>query len=117
MPNDYIKRILTGDSHGRGILISTNSDPGTLITTVDSGTSDALLQEVFLWADNSHTSDIVLTIKRGSATMAPITIPFRKGLFLVLPGIPLRNGLEIRAFAETTDLIRVYGYVNEVVRV
>jgi hypothetical protein len=35
-------------------------------------------------------------------------------LVLIAPGIPLQNGLVIKAFAATANVINIFGYVNRI---
>lgn len=111
-----VKRKLSGSTNGKAIKIGATSTPGTLIHTAVSGTTAGTFDEVWLYAYNSHTADVVLTIEYGGAT-APDdnivqTIPYKQGIFLVVPGLVLQNSLEIRAFAGTTNVVTVSGYVN-----
>ena len=81
-----------------------------------SGTS--ALDEIWLYAVNSSASSVKLTIEWGEAT-APdgnieITIPAESGYTLVVPGLLLQNGLTIRAFAGTANVILINGYVNRI---
>ena len=80
----------------------------------DAGTYD----EIWLWAFNSHSADVVLTIEYGGAT-APdqnivVTIPFQGGLIPILPGLILQNSLVVKAFAATTNVITLSGFVNSI---
>lgn len=117
MPQTVTKQLLSGSTNGKGIKLAATSSPGTTIHTAVSGTSS--LDEIWLYAYNSHTADVVLTIEWGEAT-APdgntiITIPFKQGRFLVIDGRLLQNSLVVKAFAGTTNVIIIDGFVNAIV--
>jgi hypothetical protein len=42
------------------------------------------------------------------------TIPTKSGLVSVIPGIPLTGSVVVRAFAATTNVISIAGYVNRI---
>lgn len=112
----YSKVLLSGSTNGKQVKIAATATAGTLIHTAVTGTSD--LDEVWLWAVNSSTSDVKLTIEWGEAT-APDghieqTIAAEAGLALVIPGLLLQNGLTVRAFAGTADVLCVTGFVNRI---
>jgi len=115
----FTKSGLSGAPTGnRGIKIAATSTPGTTIHTAVAGTTAGTYDEVWLWAYNSHTADVVLTIEFGGTT-APddnivLTIPFKQGLFLIVPGLSLQNTLIVKAFAATTNVIVLSGYVNKI---
>lgn len=114
----YSRELLSGSVQGRGVLINATATPGTLIHT--TGTSATTKDEVWIYAYNSSTASVELTMECGGAT-APndnvkINVPAKAGLTLVLPGNTYTGsgtvGLEIRAFAATTNVIVISGYVN-----
>lgn len=112
----YSKRLLSGSTQGKQIKIAATATAGTLLHTAVAGTSD--LDEVWLYAVNSSATVVKLTIEWGEAT-APDghikqTIAAENGLVLLVPGLLLQNGLEIRAFASTADVVLVSGFVNRV---
>lgn len=88
----------------------------TQLHTAVSGQTAGTFDEVWLWAYNGNTTDVVLTLEWGAGVVPNDvivqTIPFKKGMFLVLPGFVLQNGLVIRAFAATTKVISITGFVN-----
>jgi hypothetical protein len=83
-----------------------------------SGTTDGTCDEIWLWAYNGHTADVVLTIELGGVSVPDQnivqTIPFKKGAFLVVPGFILQNGVVVGAFAATTNVITITGFVNRI---
>jgi hypothetical protein len=71
-----------------------------------------------LYAINTHTADVLLTIEWGEAT-APdgnilVTIPFKGGYKQVIPGLLLQNNLVVKAFAGTANVILINGHVNRI---
>lgn len=113
-----VKRKLSGSTDGKAIKIAATSTPGTAIHTAVAGTTAGTFDEIWLWAFNSHTADVVLTIEFGGAD-APdqnivVTIPFKAGLVPVVPGFILQNEATVKAFAETTNVITVSGFVNNI---
>ena len=112
----YSKELLSGSTQGKQIKVGATATPGTLIHTAVTGTTD--LDEVWLYAVNSSTSGVKLTIEWGEAS-APdgnveVTVPAEDGYMLVVPGLLLQNSLTVRAFAATTNVILINGYVNRI---
>jgi|TARA_Y100000296_G_scaffold3378_1_gene4594 hypothetical protein len=114
------KVLLSGSTNGQGISLtdtstSGNTDAGYLIHTAVSGTSD--IDEVWLWATNTQAGAVKLTIEWGEVDIngnIEVTIDGESGLTLIAPGLPLQNGLLIKAFAGTADVISIHGYVNRI---
>ena len=110
-----LKRKLSGSTDGMGILVAATATAGTAIHTAVAGTTAGTYDEVWLWAQNNHTADVSLTIEYGDATTSHniiMSIPFKNGLYIVLPGLLLQNGATIKAFAGTTNVITIYGYIH-----
>jgi hypothetical protein len=112
----YTKNKLSGSTNGKQLKVSAVATAGDLIHTAVAGTSD--WDEVWIWAVNSSATPVKLTIEWGEAT-APDgniegLIPGESGLYLVIPGLIIQNGLEIRAFAGTTAVILLTGFVNRI---
>jgi hypothetical protein len=112
----FSKVLLSGSTNGKQIKVGATATPGTTIHTAVSGTSS--IDEIWLYAVNSSTSSVKLTVEWGEAT-APdgnieVTIPAESGYTLVVPGLPLQNGLIVKAFAGTTNVILINGYVNRI---
>lgn len=113
-----VKRKLSGSTDGMGIKVAATSSTGTTIHTAVSGTTAGTFDEVWLWAFNSDTADIVLTIEFGDTT-APdhnivVTIPYKAGLVPVAPGLILQNGKVVTAFAGTANKVTLSGFVNAI---
>ena len=112
----YSKVLLSGCTNGKQIKVAAPATAGTTIHTATSGTSN--LDEIWLYAVNSSSSAVKLTIEWGEAT-APdgnieVTVPAEDGYMLVVPGLLLQNSLVVKAFAGTTNVILINGYVNRI---
>jgi hypothetical protein len=116
----FSKVKLSGSTNGRGILVAATTSTGTTIHA--TGTSSTALDEVWLYAYNSDTAAIALTIEFGG-TAAPndnikLSIPATSGLTLVVPGLILSGtgsaASTIAAFASVTNKIVITGYVNRI---
>lgn len=113
----YSKQLLSGSTNGKGIKVAATATAGTLIHTAVSGTSSE--DEIWLYAHNTSGSAVKLTLEWGGTTspddLIEINIPVDgTGLVLVAPGILLQNGLVVRAFAATANVINIFGYVNRI---
>lgn len=111
----FSKLPLSGSTNGKGIDVAATATLGTTIHTAVSGT--ASFDEVWMYAVNTSTSSVKLTVEYGGATSADnieITIPGESGLVLVVPGLFLQNSLVVTAFADTANVISIHGYVNRV---
>lgn len=113
-----VKRKLSGSTDGKQIKVVATATAGTTIHTAVAGTTAGTFDEIWLWAVNSSTSDVKLTIEWGEAT-APdgnieVTIPAEGGYMLVVPGFVLQNSLVVKAFAGTANVILINGFVNSI---
>lgn len=112
-----VKRKLSESTDGKAIKIAATATPGTAIHTAVAGTTAGTYDEIWLWAYNAHSADVVLTVELGGAAAPDVikqTIPFQKGLFLVIPGFILQNGAVIHAWAGTANVISIVGFVNSI---
>jgi hypothetical protein len=115
----FTKSILSGSTDGKAILVAATATAGTLIHTGPTSTSQ--LHEVWLYAVNTSTSNVKLTIEWGEAT-APngnieYTVAAENGLYLIVPGLLLKGNataLTVKAFAATTNVIAIHGFVNQI---
>lgn len=116
----YAKTILSGSTDGRAIKVAATATAGTTIHTGSATAST--LHEIWLYAVNSSPSAAVkLTIEWGG-TSSPddhieLTIQPESGLVLVAPGLLIKGNatpLVVRAFAGTTNVITIHGYVNTI---
>ena len=116
----FSKVLLSGSTDGRGIKVVATAATGTTIHA--TGTSAAIIDEVWLYASNTDSADHYLTLEFGGLT-APdddvkLLIPALKGLTLVVPGLILTGtgaaACTVTAFADTANKVSVFGYVNRV---
>lgn len=113
----FSKEILSASTNGRAIKVAATATAGTTIHT--GSTNSSVLHEVWLYAMNTDTTARKLTIEWGG-TSAPddlieVTIPAESGLVMVAPGLLIKGAataLVVRAFAATTNVITIHGYVN-----
>jgi len=114
--SDISKQKFTNATLGRPILVTTNASPGTAIHTVT--TNSSRFDEVWLYAANNGTTNVALTVEFGSNSSADqinASIPFKSGLYLLVPGIPLQGDATpptVKAYAATTNVISISGWVN-----
>lgn len=116
----FSKVLLSGSSQGKGIKVAATSSPGTTIHA--TGTSASIIDEVWLWCVNSSTTAVKLTVQYGGTTSpdndVEVTVPGESGLMLVVPGFPVTGtgaaATTIYAFAGTTNVLVIYGYVNRI---
>ena len=115
MAQDTFNKVkLSGSTDGKQIKVAATSTPGTTIHTADP----TKLDEIWIYCVNSSTSPVKLTIEWGEAT-APdgnveVTIPAESGYMLVIAGLVLTNSLVVKAFAGTTNVLLINGYVNRI---
>lgn len=120
MANAVAKIPFSGSTQGKAVVVVATATAGTTIHT--TGTSATVIDEIWMWAYNGHTADVVLTIEFGGATVPDqnivMTVPVKQGLLLVVPGLPLLGsggaGLTVAAFAGTASVITLIGYVNRI---
>ena len=104
---------------GLGIKVAATATAGTAIHTASA--TAATIDEVWLYAVNSSTSSVKLTIEWGEAT-APdgnieVTVLPEAGLVTVIPGLLLQGNATakvVRAFAGTANVIVLHGFVNRI---
>lgn len=118
----FTKTLLSGSTQGKAIkVVATTS--GTAGTTIHAtGTSATIIDEVWLYAYNSSASAVVLTVQWAGVTAADneikLSIPATSGLTLVVPGLIVTGtgsaANTIAAYAATTNLIHISGYVNRI---
>lgn len=104
---------------GLAILVAATATAGTAIHT--ASTTTTTIDEVWLYAQNTSTSAVKLTIEWGETT-APnghieLTIAAEAGLVLVVPGLLLQGNATarvVRAFAGTANVITIHGFVNRI---
>lgn len=113
---DYKKRKLSASVDGRGIKVAATTSPGTLIHQALPNVAANEWDAVWIQAVNTSASAVKLTIEWGGTT-APddhieISLPGEAGFIQVIPGLVLQNGREVRAFADTANVLVLHGYVD-----
>lgn len=115
----FSKQILSGSTDGRAIKVAATSSPGTTIHTASSTTTT--FDEIWIYAQNTDTTDRKLTVQWGGTTSPDddieYTVKAENGLYLIIPGLILKGNaspLVVRAFAATTNVITITGYVNRI---
>ena len=116
----FTKKILSGSTDGKAVLVVATATAGTLIHT-GATTPITTLDEVWIYAVNSSASSVKLTIEWGEAT-APngnieVTVQPEAGLVTVVPGLLLKGNatpLTVKAFAATASVIAIHGFVNQI---
>lgn len=106
--------ILSGSTDGLGIKVAATSSPGTTIHTAVSGGTQQ--DRITLYCYNSDSTARELVLQWGGTTAVDNdikqTIPPKDGLWLVADNIPLQNGLVIKAYCATTNVLVIYGSVR-----
>lgn len=108
------KQKLSGSTDYKQIKVVATATAGTTIHTAHA----TALDEIWIWAVNSSSADVKLTIEWGEAT-APdgnieVTVTFETGYALIVPGLILTNSLVVKAFAATANVILLNGFVNRI---
>ena len=104
---------------GLAIKVAATATAGTAIHTASA--TATTIDEIWLYAVKTSTSAVKLTIEWGEAT-APdgnieLTVAAESGLVLVAPGLLLQGNASakvVKAFAATTNVITIHGYVNRI---
>ncbi len=117
-----IKTRLSNSTDGQPIKVTGTNTTGSILihTSTSSATSGAtgIWDEVYLYAYNSSSSALSVTVEFGGAT-APDqnitqTIPSLGGLTLVVPGLILQNSKAVNAFAQSANVVTISGFVNRI---
>lgn len=112
-----VKRKLSGSTDGKGIKIAATATAGTAIHTAVAGTTAGTFDEIWLWVQNNHTANVVLTVEFGAADAEfniIKTIPPKSGPIAIVPGFILQNGTTVKAFASLANVLTVIGFVNAI---
>lgn len=103
---------LSGSTNGRGIKVVATT---TLGTSIHSGHATAT-DYVTVYAFNSAATPQLLTLEWGGVTVPDDLIKVSLNpneLTLVAPKLPLTN-VNVTAFAETTNVVMIFGSVDRV---
>ena len=117
----FSKVLLSASSQGQPITVAATASTGTTIHA--TGTSSSIIDELWLYACNTSTSPVLLTVQFGGTgavqNAKPITIPPQSGDVLIIAGLPLTGtgaaATTTYAFAATASVITISGYVNRIV--
>lgn len=104
---------------GLGVKVAATATPGTAIHT--ASTTTTTIDEIWLYAVNTSTSAVKLTIEWGETT-APdgnieVTVQPEAGLVTIIPGLLLQGNATakvVRAFAASADVLVIHGFVNRI---
>ncbi len=115
----FTKNKLSGSTDGLPIKVTgTNTAAAVTVHTAVAGTTAGTFDEIWIYANNTSTSAVKLTIEYGTATAADgnieLTIAAEAGLVLVIAGLVLQNSRVVKAFAGTADVLLITGYVNAI---
>jgi hypothetical protein len=110
----YTKVKLSGSTDGRGAKVAATASAGTTIHTADA----SALDEIWIWAYNSDTAAIVLTLQMGGTSTPDddikVTLNPQAGAVLIVPGFILTNSVVLKAYAGTANKIILFGFVNRI---
>lgn len=115
----YTKTKLSASTDGRAIKVAATATAGT---TIHTGSATATTyDEIWLYAQNTDTSAVKLTIEWGGTTspddLIEVTIQPEAGLVCVASGLLIKGNatpLVVRAFAATANVITIHGFVNQI---
>lgn len=111
MPSgDLTSKILSGSTNGKPINVAATATAGDVIHVGPAGSTDYDL--VTLYAHNIHTATVALSLEWGSTTAAELLVTDLRpnsGPVLIADRIPIRGGLTIAAFADTTAVVNITG--------
>ena len=118
----FSKQLLSASTDGRAIKVVATAIASSP-TLIHTGSSTAsTFEEVWIYAQNNHTSDVALRLGFGGVTdpddIIEYTVKTKGGLYLIVPGLILKGNasaaLTIRAAAGTANVISLSGYVNRI---
>jgi len=108
---------LSGSTDGKAIKITGSDTAGAVVVhTAVAGTTN--FDEIWLWAYLAATSAAAVYIEWGTHADADDlitkTIPLDDGLYLLIPGLVLQNGMTVEIFtgASAVDKVFIFGYVH-----
>lgn len=107
------KKLLSGSTGGKPIKVTgTSSGAAVTVHTPVAGTDT--FDAIWLYANNTSTGSVELTIEWGASSDANIimSVAAKSGLVLVSPGIYIQDSFPIKAYAGSANVIFLTGYVN-----
>ncbi len=114
---NYSRQLLSASTNGRGIAVAATGSPGTLVHAAVAGTG--VFDEVYIWASNISGSAVLLTLQWGGVAASDqmvkdLSIQANSQPIPISVGQVLQNGLSVRAFAGSANVINLTGYVNRI---
>lgn len=109
----FTKLKFSASSNGKMIPVTATTSTGTIIHQAHA----SALDEIWIFANNIGSSDVKLTIEWGGVAAGDnveVTIAAESGKVLVIAGEILTGSLYVRAFAGTTAVINIGGFVNRI---
>jgi hypothetical protein len=117
----FTKEFLSGSDGGRPIkLTGTNTNASVLIHT--TGTSNTVIDEVWLYAVNRDSVTRTASIQFGGTTepddVINVAVQPSQGLYVAIAGLPLTGtgsaGRTINAYSTAANVVSLIGYVNRI---
>lgn len=109
------KGLLSESTQGKGILITATGSPGVLIHTAHATAIDEIWiytaygilfeDEIRIQFGGTSTTDLIFKDGSADQTGSPQ---------LIIPGLILSGGLEVRAYAGTGNEAVIVGYINRI---
>lgn len=112
------KNDLSGSTDGLPILIAAVATLGNTIHTAVNSTDTGTWDEIWIYATNSSDTAAELFLEWGTVTASlnkRVIIPSREGELIIIPGFVLQNAKVVTAFAGTTNVLSITGFVNSIV--
>lgn len=115
----FTKTALSASSNGQSILITATESPGTQIHTATATNNSTTWDEIYIYAYNSATSSIPITIQFGGTQSVnndtKQSINSQAGRQKIIDGRVLNNGLTVYAYAASASYLTVDGYVHQII--
>ncbi len=107
------KEFLSASAYGIPIKIVATATTGTTVHTAPAGTTGR--DVVTLYATNNDTTDRTITVEFGTtdAGLHIVHLITAGTSKMIIPGIPLANGLTITAYVTSgANVVAVWGFVD-----
>lgn len=104
------KVVPSGLTDGQALIIDQTATVGNTFHTADAAAKDF----IYMWAVNKHSADVKITIEFGGAeTDQNITVDLEPNIPTpVLIGGLLTGSKTCKVFADTADVVSVWGHVD-----
>jgi len=112
------RQLFSGSTNGKNIKVAATATPGTLIHTAIAGTS--AYDEIYAWVANTSGSAATLFVEWGGTTspddhmVDTYSIPANSAPIPIITGQVLQNGLVVRMYSGTANVLVANGYVNRI---